>query len=67
MAKFQMCANREAAHGMSTSSGATGHSDGSLSGDFEDKNEPTFTLFESKTLIRFFPVTFPITTLQEFD
>ena len=63
MGGFQMFVDREAAHGNSTSSGSTGNSDGSLSGDFEDKSNPNFTLLETKTLIRFFPVTFPTTLL----
>ena len=54
---------QEAAHGSSTSSGSTGDSDGSLSGDFQDNTDPIFTLLETKTLIRFFPVTFPSTLL----
>lgn len=56
-------ADQEAAHGSSTSSGSTGDSDGSLSGDFQDNTSPIFTLLETKTLIRFFPVTFPSTLL----
>ncbi len=63
MGRFQTFADREAAHGCSTSSGSTGKSDGSLSDDFEDKTNPTFTLLETKTLIRYFPVTFPTTSL----
>jgi hypothetical protein len=54
---------QEAAHGSSTSSGSTRDSDGSLSGDFQDNTDPIFTLLETKTLIRFFPVTFPSTLL----
>jgi hypothetical protein len=56
-------ADQEAAYGSSTSSGSTGVSDGSLSGDFQDNTDPIFTLLETKTLMRFFPVTFPITLL----
>jgi len=60
---FEDILDHEAAHGSSTSSGSTGYSDGSLSGDFEDKTNTNFTLLETKTLIRFFPVTFPTTLL----
>jgi hypothetical protein len=60
---FQLFLDREAAHGSSTSSGSTGLSDGSLSGDFEDKTNPNFTLWQSKILTRHFPVTFPSTFL----
>ena len=62
-AKFQLFTDCEAAHGSSTSSGSTGKSDGSLSGDFEDKTEPNFTWIQTKTLIRQFPITFPVTLL----
>ena len=58
--QFAIC---EAAHGSSASSGSTGNSDGSLSGDFEDKTDPKHTMLETKTLIRFFPITFPPTLL----
>ena len=59
--QFAIC---EAAHGSSASSGSTGNSDGSLSGDFVEKAEPNFTLLETKTLIRYFPVTFPHSILE---
>ena len=63
MGGFQMFVDQEAAHGSTTSSGSTGYSDGSLSGDFEDKSDPNFTLLQTKLLIRSFPVTFPATLL----
>ncbi len=47
----------EAAHGSTSSSGFTGSSDGSLSDDFIDKNEPILTHLQAKTLMRFFPIT----------
>ena len=47
-----------AAHDGCTSSGSTGSSDGSLSGDFVDHEElPAFTDDETQTLIKLFPVT----------
>jgi hypothetical protein len=61
--QFHEYSDGEAAHGSSTSSGSTGNSDGSLSGDFEDKTDPKHTMLETKTLIRFFPITFPPTLL----
>jgi hypothetical protein len=60
---FQLFLDREAAHGSSTSSGSTGHSDGSLSDNFEDKSDPNFTMWEVKMLMQAFPVTFPSTLL----
>jgi hypothetical protein len=63
MGGFQMFVDGEASHGSTTTSGSTGYSDGSLSGDFEDKSDPNFTLLQTKTLIRSFPVTFPATLL----
>ena len=47
---------KEAAHGSTSSSGLTGSSDGSLSDDFIDKNEPIVTHVQAKTLMRFFPI-----------
>jgi hypothetical protein len=46
----------EAAHGSTSSSGCTGSSDGSLSDDFIDKNEPILSHLQATTLMRFFPI-----------
>lgn len=47
----------EAAHGQSQSSGSTGTSDGSLSdSDFIDRASPSYTLEESATLQKHFPI-----------
>ena len=47
-----------AAHDAQTSSGSTGSSDGSLSGDFVDREElPEISDSEAQTLIKLFPIT----------
>jgi hypothetical protein len=47
-----------AAHDAQTSSGSTGSSDGSLSGDFVDREDPELSDSETQTLIKLFPLTY---------
>jgi hypothetical protein len=52
----EQVSDTEAAQGSTSSSSLTGSSEGSLSDDFIDKNEPSLTQVQATTLMRFFPI-----------
>jgi hypothetical protein len=58
--RYSQYLDMEAAHGSSTSSGSTGSSDGSLSDDFIEKDDPQalYTGNELQYLAKYFPKTF---------